>query len=209
MSSGIHFYFDFISPYGYLAATQISRLEQELDEKIHWHPYLLSIAVTQAMKLPPMMQIPLKSQYVIEDLPRLAKAVDVPLEFPSNPAPHPLASARAFYWTQQNISVHKAEELALRLLSHQWAEQGDISSPDIVAEQARIIGIDPNDLLEGIQADTVKNNLRTETDKAIEKGIFGSPFFDAYGEKFWGVDRLWMLKQWVTKREWTPSPEHF
>jgi 2-hydroxychromene-2-carboxylate isomerase len=48
----------------------------------------------------------------------------------------------------------------------------------------------------------MKEQLKQRTDAAIEKGVFGSPFFLADGESFWGWDRLPMLEQWLRDGHW-------
>jgi 2-hydroxychromene-2-carboxylate isomerase len=57
-------------------------------------------------------------------------------------------------------------------------------------------------VLAGLNDDAVKQRLKDETDAAIKKGVFGSPFFIVDGEGFWGADRLWMVKRWLKSGGW-------
>ena len=77
MSDPIAFYFDFLSPYGYLAATKIENLAAKYERQVIWRPFLLGITVVKVMGLKPEMETPLKADYIRQDLPRMAKSCGV------------------------------------------------------------------------------------------------------------------------------------
>ena len=79
MTGPIDFYFDFISPYGYLASTQIDKIAAKHDREVIWHPFLLGVTVMNVMGLKPIMDTPLKSDYALIDRPRMAKLFGVPV----------------------------------------------------------------------------------------------------------------------------------
>ncbi|MGB0631259.1 MAG: DsbA family protein, partial [Alphaproteobacteria bacterium] len=64
MKPPVDFYFDFLSPYGYLAATQIDDLAARYDRGVVWRPFLVGVTVMNVMGMKPLMETPLKSDYL-------------------------------------------------------------------------------------------------------------------------------------------------
>ena len=77
------------------------------------------------------------------------------------------------------------------------AKNEDVSAPASVAKIAAGVGIDQKELLDALQKPDVKQRLVDETDRAVKKGVFGSPFVIADGEPFFGVDRFEILDEWL------------
>jgi 2-hydroxychromene-2-carboxylate isomerase len=77
------------------------------------------------------------------------------------------------------------------------ANNEDISAPASVARVAASVGIDQKEIMDALDDPAVKQRLVDETDAAIKKGVFGSPFVIADGEPFWGVDRFEILDEWL------------
>jgi 2-hydroxychromene-2-carboxylate isomerase len=201
MTRTIHFFFDFISPYGYLASTQVERIAAAHGRDVVWRPFLLGITVMKVMGLKPLMQTPLKSDYVRLDKPRMASLLGVPLASPDMRSASSVAAARAYYWTLDRDRL-QAIALAKRLLHRLWVEGGEISNAESVAEEAAHVGIDRGELLAALGSQAVKDRLRDEVDGCIALGVFGSPFFIADDQPIWGVDRLWMLERWLRYGHW-------
>ena len=97
----------------------------------------------------------------------------------------------------QRAIVEVAHRLAQALYNAHFGEGLDIAQPEQVGEIAQNLDIDPQDLLEAVQSPEVKARLKSETDAALEAGVFGSPFFIVDGEPFWGADRLGQLDRWL------------
>ena len=204
MNTAIDFYFDFISPYGYLAATQIERIAGAHHRAVEWRPFLVGVAVTKIMGLKPLMQTPLKSDYVRLDKPRMASLLGVPLAAPDMSAVRSVAAARAFYWIRDRDGA-AAVAFARRILARLWVGGRDITSVDAVADEAASVGIDKTALIEALADDAIRARLQREVDAAIARGVFGSPFFLVDGQPIWGVDRLWMLEHWLAHGHWMPE----
>ena len=202
MKTAIDFYFDFISPYGYLAATQIERVAGAHGRTVEWRPFLVGVAVMKIMGLKPIMQTPLKSDYVRLDKPRMASLLGVPLASPDMSRASSVAAARAFYWIRDRDAA-AAVAFAQRVLRRLWVEGRDIADASAVAEEAQSAGIDADALLEALGSESVKRRLRDEMDAALARGVFGSPFFVVDAQPIWGVDRLWMLEHWLEHGRWT------
>lgn len=202
MKPPVDFYFDFLSPYGYLAATQIDDLAARYDRDVVWRPFLVGVTVMNVMGMKPLMETPLKSDYLMIDRPRMAEILGVPLVIPDLTDANSLAASRAYYW-QLEIDPDRAKALARRIFNRLWVEGRDITSAEAVAEEAEIIGIDGDELCAAIREDRVKDLLRHAVDEAIARKVFGSPFFIVDDEPFWGVDRLWMLEHWLKHGSWS------
>ena len=120
------------------------------------------------------------------------------------PEPFPiatLAAARAFWWlTERDAAL--ARRFAHAAFHAYFAERRDISAAETVAEVAATLDINGPALLAAVQDPAIKERLKRETDEAIERGVFGSPFVFVDGEGFWGADRLWMAKRWLERSGW-------
>ncbi len=189
----VEFYFDFISPFGYLAAAKIDELADRYGRETRWQPMMLGVTVMKVMGLKPLLDTPLKGDYMRHDIPRLARIFGVPLKMIDD-VPSPLAPARAFYWLDARDPA-LAKQLAQRLYTRLFARGEDISAPESVAEEAAALGIARQETLTALQSETVKQRLHAAIDASIAKGVFGSPFFIIDGEPIWGCDRLWMVEK--------------
>ena len=79
----------------------------------------------------------------------------------------------------------------MRALYHAYfAEDRDISSPEITLDVAASLGLDRGELTQALNDTAVKDRLRREVDTAIGRGVFGSPYIVIDGEPFWGADGL-------------------
>lgn len=189
----VEFHFDFISPYGYLAAAQIDALAARHGRQTLWRPMMLGVTVLKVMGLKPLLDTPLKGDYLRHDLPRLARMFGLPLVMIEQP-PSPLCAARAFYWLDARDPA-LAKALAQRLYQRLFVRGEDISAPESVAEEAAVLGVAPAETLAALQDAAVKQRLHQAIEASIARGVFGSPFFFVDGEPVWGVDRLWMVER--------------
>lgn len=197
----IHFYFDFISPFGYIAAMKIEALAARYGRQVHWHSMLLGVSVLKTMGLKPLAQTPLKGPYSAVDIYRLAALYQVPLNFPENGIAAPLPPARAFYWVRQQSSA-LAGEFARRVYRAHWDDGRDIADPALLACIATDLGLNGEALKRGIASDDIKQLLHREIESSLKLGVFGSPTFAVDGELIWGSDRLWMLEHWLQHGRW-------
>lgn len=183
----IEFYFDFASPYGFLAAMQIDRIVRP----VVWRPFLLGAVYKEVGQSP--LDRRAKRDYIIKvDAPRMARRIGLALEIPHRFPEHSLPPSRAFYWIdrQDPAAAVAHAKAAYRLY---WLEGRSTADPDAAAEAGQIVGLARDALLAGIQEPSVKERLARENVDAIAKGVFGSPFFVADGEPFWGSDRIELL----------------
>ncbi len=194
-ASPIDFYFDFSSPYGYFAASKIEELAAKHARAVTWRPILLG-AVFKITGGQPLPTIPLKGSYAAHDLARSARLFKIPFKLPSKFPISGTAPSRAFYWVGDKDPA-LAKKLALALLQAYFAEDRDISNPEVTGNVAAKLGVDKAELTQALNDLAVKERLKTEVDAAIERGVFGSPYIVVDGEPFWGSDRLDQVDQWL------------
>jgi 2-hydroxychromene-2-carboxylate isomerase len=195
MSDPIEFYFDFSSPYGYFASTQIEALASKHGREVVWRPFLMGAALKQ-MGQPPTVQIPLKGDYARHDFDRTARWFGVPFRTPDPFPVATVAAGRAFYWTEAQ-DPRRAREVAMALYKAYFVEGIDISDAENVVKVGAGAGLDAEALRAGIGAPAVKERLKAVTDDAVRRNIFGSPFIVVDGEPFWGTDRLPQVERWL------------
>ncbi len=200
MANPIDFYFDFSSPYGYFAAAKIDALAATHGREVIWRPILLG-AVFKMNGQQPLSNIPLKGSYAKHDMLRSARWFELPFKVPSRFPINTVAPCRAFYWVQDHNAA-LAKKLALALYHAYFAEDRDISSPEVTANVAAKLGIDKAALATALNDAALKERVKNEVDAAIERGVFGSPYMVVDGEPFWGSDRLDQMARWLEKGPW-------
>ncbi len=200
----IEFYFDLMSPYGYLGATQIERVAAANGRSIDWKPVLIGVTILKIMGLPPVPKTPLKGAYSHTDAIRVAKLLGVPFKHHGLQGVNSLAAMRAFVWLKQKDSA-LAVAFAKRIYERLWMRSEDITPPEAVADEAVALGVNRSEILAAIASQDVKDTLAKSVEDAIAKGVFGVPFVIADGESFWGGDRASMLDHWLKHHSWEPS----
>ncbi len=196
----IDFHFDFSSPYGYFAAMQIERLAERYQRPVEWHAMLLGISVVNVMGLKPLLETPLKGEYIRHDVPRLAALYGIPFRMPSRFI-DPLPPARAFCWVKQHWP-QQAASFARHLYCAYFQEDRDIGNPVVLAELAEDIGFKGHELCTAIDSQAIKQTLKVSVCASLELGVFGTPSFIVDEQLIWGSDRLWMLEHWLAYGTW-------
>jgi 2-hydroxychromene-2-carboxylate isomerase len=200
MATPVDFYFEFASPYGYLASTQIDAIAERHGRTVAWHPIMLGAAFKETGARP-LMETPLKGPYLLHDVPRFARLLGVPLELPPVMPMNSLAASRACLWLEE-ADPAQAKRLAEALFHAHWGKGHDLGAPDAVADVAVGLGIDRDALLAAVADQRVKDRLKAQTQAAIDRGVFGSPFIFVDGESFWGADRLAQVEAWLSRGGW-------
>ena len=200
MADAIDFYFDFSSPYGYLAAERIDAIAEKHGRSATWRPFLLG-AVFQKIGGSPLVNQPMKGPYSRHDMLRSARLHGIAFSEPDNFPVNSIAACRAFYWLAGS-DAGTAHDLALALYRGYFADNRDLSQPETVVETAAGLGVDKDVLVAALQDQAVKDRLRAENDAALERGVFGSPTVFVEDEMFWGHDRLEMIDRWLETGGW-------
>jgi 2-hydroxychromene-2-carboxylate isomerase len=202
MPAPLAFYFDFISPYGYFASLRIEELAARHGRAVDWRPMLLGVSVMKVMGLKPLLDTPLKGDYIRRDVLRHARRHGVPLGRDLEaPVGNPLAAARAFCWVKQH---HPQLQGAMghALYDAYWAQGRDLSTPAAVGAIALPAGLDPAQVEGAAASEEAAALLRESVSASIAAGIFGSPTVEVDGEPFWGADRLADVDDWLRCGGW-------
>lgn len=200
MNRSIDFYFDFSSPYGYIASHRIDDIAARHDRSVTWRPYLMG-AVFKINHRGPLPQQPLIGDYACRDFVRSARLYDVPFRMPDRLPISGVAPSRAYYWLYDQ-DPGLAKSLARTLLAAYFVNGQDISDAEQVAAVAESLGVDRAPVTTALQDPSIKDRLRQETDAAIARGVFGSPFIIVDDEPFWGNDRLDQVDRWLETGGW-------
>ena len=197
MAGPIEFYFDFSSPYGYVGATRIAAIAAQHGRTVEWKPMLLG-AVFKITGSGPLPSLPLKGDYARRDMPRTARFYGVEFKMPDQFPIVTLAPARAICWLREK-APEKVEAAVLALYRAYFVDGKDISSPETTAEVLSGLGVDSAALLAALGDPAVKDRLKADTQSAIDRGVFGSPYVIVDGEPFWGNDRFDQLERWLSQ----------
>ena len=179
-------WFDFVSPYSYLALTRLEEFGAR--HGVEWKPLpVFYAALLDANHLVGPAETRVKRRYTMTDVLRSAELLGVPLVGPPN---HPFRSLEALRVATLFADDPRALALDLALSSACWGEGRELTDWGVLADVVERAGLDATDLEARASAPAVKAALRDRTTAAIEAGVFGVPTFGLDGELFWGHDRL-------------------
>jgi 2-hydroxychromene-2-carboxylate isomerase len=180
------FYYDFNSPYSYMAA---NRIDEVLPVRPRWQPIAFGPLTMQIEKLPWSRQPgPERDRRQRECKERLA-AMGLPLNWPEG-------------WPVENYSIlalraalvadehDRLREFSLAAYRAGLGEGRSLREPDVVADVAREAGLDPEEVGRRVADDEIKERLTAATAAAREAGVTGIPTVRVGDELFWGDDRL-------------------
>jgi 2-hydroxychromene-2-carboxylate isomerase len=195
--AAVEFWFEFASTYSYPAAMRIARVAQARQVPVVWRPFLLGpIFAAQGWRDSPFNIYPVKGSYMWRDLARVCAKEGLELRRPARFPRNGLAAAR--------IATAAAREpwlpdLVRAVYRANFAEDREISEPEVIGDVLRTLGVDPETWLARSRDAAVKERLRAATEDAQARGIFGAPSFVVGGELFWGNDRLEDALDWYRR----------
>lgn len=203
MSTPIDFFFDFSSPYSYIASTQIQALADKHGRGINWNPILLGV-IFKSTNGAPLTDMGMKGEYSKRDFLRSATFCGVPYQHPDVFPQNVVNASRATLWLQWKFPV-KANAWIHACFKAIFVDNRNLSDPSVLAELAQELDIPPAQLAEGIQDASIKDGLKARNDLALARGVFGAPFFFVDGEPFWGNDRLPQIDRWLGSGPFLPQ----
>jgi len=185
----IDFYFDFSSPYSYLAAESIDELARRHGHTVNWIPMMLGVIFKSTGSAPLTDQHPWRASYSVMDFKRSAEMANLPFRYPSRFPQAGHNASRVLLWLQQTAPA-KARPFALAVFRNLFVHDGDIQDPDNLAAIGRTLDIDEAALRASIQDPAIKQRLAQNNESAISRQVFGAPTFFVGSEQFWGHDRM-------------------
>jgi len=190
----LEMWFDFASPYSYLAMERIHALAEPAGVRVALRPFLLGpIFRDFGWEQTPFRLFPKKGAYMMRDVARLAAKYGVPFREPTEfPRMGVLASRIALLGQDEPWGPAFCRAVFRENFEH----DRDLQSPATLAPLLARLDL-PAVLVEQAGRDEVKQALRRQVDRARERGVFGAPTFFAGDEMFWGNDRLEDALEWA------------
>jgi 2-hydroxychromene-2-carboxylate isomerase len=183
----IEFWLEYASTYSYLSVARIGRLADEQDVEIDWQPFWL-YPVREQLGLPaPFPEGSPRTRYMWRDLERRAKSLGRPYRRPEVYPFNSVPVGRIAFVGAREGWCREFTEAAFRL---HWVEGVLMPSDENIAAALASAGQDPARVKTLASSPEVKESFKQQTDRALERGIFGSPSFVVGHELFWGDDRL-------------------
>lgn len=189
MPSPIEFFFDFASPYAYIAAHQVEALAARYGREVDWRPMLLGAVFKLSGSAPLTQQYAPKAKYSLLDFERSTRLAHLPYRLPD---PFPIITpnaGRATLWLKREAPDEVGAFVRATTQAY-FAHNANINDAAVLREIANQLGLDGAALEAGIAEPAIKDALRAESDEAVARGVFGVPFFFVDGEPFWGQDRM-------------------
>ena len=187
----LEFFFDCSSPWTYLAFVRIQDILARVPAEVVWRPILVGgvfNAVNPEIYERRANPDPRKASYYEKDLQDWARLAGIRIGKPPVFPVRAVAAMRAVLAAQERGAL---VDFAQALFEAYWGDLKDISQPDVLAEAATRVGLDPAALLARAEAPDIKEMLRANTDALIARGGFGSPTLFVNGEDmYFGNDRL-------------------
>lgn len=191
----IDFWFDFSSPYSYIASEWVEAVAARHGRTVRWHAILLG-ATFQAAELKPPVAYPLKREYSVADFARSARFEGLPYVQPV-PFPIPTQNAARVFWWLESQEASRAVAWARAGLRAYFTRGVPLHEAQALRGLCSELRLDP-DAAEAAWSDPLwKARLKCENDTAIAAGIFGAPAIVVDGELFWGNDRKPQIERWL------------
>ena len=180
------FYFDFISPYSFLAHNEIRKIEIKTRIKIRYKPILLGgLHNLHGIKAPAF--IPAKAKHMIRDCKLIAEKNKIKFKFNSYFPIKSLNLMRGVLIAEEdNYKNYYIDNIFDAI----WQDGLNMNDENIIQKVIKNLNVNPKTFLLRISSNSVKDSLRKKTSDAYEKSIFGAPSFVSNNKVFWGQDRI-------------------
>ncbi len=185
--AAIDYYFSVLSPWAYFAGSRLEEIAGRQGASIAYKPVDAMKVFSETGGLPMAKRPPARLAYREQELRRTSAKTGMPYHFqpahwPTDAVP---ASAAIIALAQAGGD---AGALTRAFLTAVWVEQLDIATPEVVADKLASVGGDAAALAGAMEA--AREVYAQNTREAVERGVFGVPFYLIGDEKFWGQDRL-------------------
>lgn len=203
----LQFWFEYASTYSYPAVMRIDKAAAARGVAIEWRPFLLGplFHAQQGLKDSPFNAVPVKGSYMWRDMERVCEKHGLPFRRPGRFPQNGLMAARITLSLPQEARGNFVKAV----FQANFVHDRDISDPQILHAAARRAGLDPLEVLAAMTSEPVKQQLKDETQRAADLGIFGAPsFVTEDGELFWGNDRIEDALDWAVRGTLRPNTQN-
>ena len=199
--AAVTFWFDFASSYSYLSAMRIEEEAEARRLDVVWRPFLLGpIFKRQGWDNSPFVLYPAKGRYMARDMERIAAARGLPFMgaqiMTAGGFPRMSLHAARLAIAAFALSDEIGRDVSRAIFAAEFGQGRDIGEKSVLTEIVTQAGV-PDRLLADMGAEEVRTRLRTNTEDAISRGLFGAPSFTVEDELFWGDDRLEAALDWA------------
>ena len=186
MIKSFDFYFDFVSPYSFLAHKEIVKIEKINKVKIRYKPILLGgLHNLHGIKAPAF--IPAKAKHMIRDCKLIAEKNNIKFKFNSYFPIRSLNLMRGVLIAEEdNYKSYYIDSIFNAI----WQDGLNMNDESIIQKILKNLNVNPKTFQLRSASSSIKDSLRKKTNEAYEKGIFGAPSFVTNNKIFWGQDRL-------------------
>jgi len=185
MTKIIDFYFDFISPYSYIAYQKVKKINKKNDYKFSFKPILLGgLHNLGGITAPAFNKKKLKNMK--NDCELISKKNDFNFKWNDKFPINSLYLMRGYLYVNEKLK----ENFLNICFDEYWKNNLDISREENVKKICEKCKLNHKDFIDGINNQTIKEKLKIFTNDAFEKDIFGAPTFVVNKKIFWGQDRL-------------------
>ena len=186
MIKSFQFFFDFGSPYSFLAHKVIRNIEQENSIKVKYMPILLG-GLLKLSGIKANVDIPIKGKYMIRDCKLWAEKNNIHFKFNSY---FPITTLNLMRCVLVSEKKGFEQNFINKVFDAMWRDGLNLNDSAIVEKLLKNLDINPKTFLMEASDQKIKDDLRRRTDEAHKKGIFGAPSFIVNNKMFWGQDRL-------------------
>src|SRR5579859_4452069 len=198
--ASLEYWYEFGSTYSYPSTMRVERLAKAAGVEVRWKPFLLGpIFASQGWKDSPFNLYPVKGRYMWRDLERVCVREGLPLRLP--PVRFPQNGLEAARIALVGVAAGWTPAFSRAVFAANFAEQRDIADDAVLAEILGALGrgLDVPATMALAGGPENKAALRTQTEEAAARGIFGSPSMTVGEELFWGADRLEEAIEWAVR----------
>ena len=196
----VEFFYDYSSPWTYLAFTRIEDVCRRNRADLEWRPILVggifnsvNPSVYEARERP----VPAKARYMAKDLRDWAELYGLTIRFP--PSVFPVNSVKSLRGALVALEHGKISTYSHAVFAAYWDSDRDISRDDVLRDIVGEIGLDAVEYFEKIAAPAYKERIRANTDECVRRGGFGSPTIFVGDSMFFGNDRLVLVEHELAK----------
>jgi 2-hydroxychromene-2-carboxylate isomerase len=193
MPEDVDFFFDFVSPYTYLAQTQLAGLAERSGARFRLWPMHLLNLMKQVGNAPTTVLCANKLKYATRDIGRWVSRYGVPFQLNQHVFKGDTALALRGALVAQKQGVEDAYNRAL--FNAFWSEGLDVNDRAVLARRLDAAGLDGKAILKTADEPSYREQLEKNTALAAERGVFGSPTFIIGDDLFFGNDRLGFLEE--------------
>ncbi len=191
----VEFFFDFASPFSYLAACRLPGIAKKHDYNLIYRPIDVILAKKTAGNYGPSnREVPAKLTALKKDLERWANRIGVPLQFPPKYQCE-VWNIGCLLARDRGKAVEYVHEAYLRI----WGEGRDPTDTEQLSQVSQAMGWGENELGSFVKSPGAHERYQAEARKSFEKGVFGAPIVRIGSELWWGNDRLNFVEEWMSQ----------